>query len=87
MFGDRDFERGKLADLGLGDARHDRPVDDAHGKMPNEIDDARMRPFVPRTHELVQKPSTFGPTPLSERTVAKSGASLAGRMVFRANVH
>ena len=73
MFGDRDFERGKLADLGLGDARHDRPVDDAHGKMPNEIDDARMRPFVPRTHELVQKPLDLRPHALERADRGEEG--------------
>ena len=82
VLGDRDFEGGKLADLGLGDARHDRPVDDAHGKMPNEIDDARMRPLVPRRHELVQEPLDLGPHALQRAHRGEERRELSGSHGF-----
>jgi hypothetical protein len=54
MLGHGHFQRGKLADPGIGDPRRQRPVDHPLRQMPDKIDDAGMSTLMPRRHELVE---------------------------------
>ncbi len=73
MLGHRDVERGELADLGVGDARRQRTVDDPGGEVPHQIDDARMRPLMARRGQFVQQPLDLGPHALERADGGKQG--------------
>ena len=60
MLGHGHFERGKLADSGIGNARCQRTVDDPDREVPQQIDDARMRPLMARRGQFVQQPLDLG---------------------------
>jgi hypothetical protein len=64
MLRHNDFNRCELADPGVGDARGDGAVDNAGRQMPQEIDDARVRPLMTRGDEIVQDPLDLGTHPL-----------------------
>ena len=73
MLGDGHFQRGKLADAGVGDPRRQRPVDHSLRQVPEEIDDPGMRRLVARRHELVQQPLDAQPNALEAACRSEEG--------------
>ncbi len=55
VLGHRHLQRGQLADLGVGDLRDERAVDDAHRQMPQEIHGPGMGPLMAGRHQFVQQ--------------------------------
>ncbi len=74
VLGHGDFERGQLADLGVGDAGDQGTVDDSDRQMPQQIDDPRMRPLMARRDQRVQQPLDLGPDALERADGGEQGS-------------